>query len=59
MERTNIYITKRQKEFLKTYAEKLQIKPAELLRRIMDDHINKTEEEELKRKIINKEISNE
>ena len=52
MKPTNVYITDRQKEFLKETAEELQIKPAELLRRVLDQYITQTEEDKLRKKMI-------
>jgi hypothetical protein len=43
MKVTNVYLTERQRSWLAKTAKKLGISPAELLRRILDQHIERQE----------------
>jgi len=43
MERTQIYFTKKEKEFFKEEARELGIPMAELIRRVLDNYIEKNE----------------
>ena len=43
MERTQIFFTKRQKDFFKKEAKKLEISYASLIRRVLDSYIKKNE----------------
>ena len=46
MIRTQIYFTKRQKQFFKKEAKRLQTTQASLIRRVLDQHIDQKEREE-------------
>ena len=44
MIRTQIYFTKRQKQFFKKESKRLQVTSASLIRRVLDQHIDQKKE---------------